>query len=57
MATAFSADEASTIELYSPQLGLLDAATLPIAGAETAAKVRNPHLPPNELIRNRSPRP
>jgi carboxymethylenebutenolidase len=33
------------------QLGLLDAATLPVAGAETAAKMRDPQLPSNDLIR------
>jgi carboxymethylenebutenolidase len=43
-------DQASVLT----QLGLLDAATLPVAGAETAAKVRDPHRPSNELIRRRS---
>src|SRR6266852_1303801 len=33
------------------QLGLLDAANLPVAGVETAEKVLNPKLPANELIR------
>jgi carboxymethylenebutenolidase len=33
------------------QLGLLDASTLPVAGAETARKVLDPLLPSNELIR------
>ncbi|WP_236600610.1 ester cyclase [Ktedonobacter sp. SOSP1-85] len=33
------------------QLGLLDASTLPVAGAEVARKVLNPSLPSNELIR------
>jgi carboxymethylenebutenolidase len=33
------------------QLGLLDQAGLPVAGAETARKVVDPHLPSNELIR------
>lgn len=33
------------------QLGLLDASKLPVAGAETAHKVLNPHLPSNHLIR------
>ena len=46
-------DQASVLT----QLGLLDTATLPVAGAETAAKVRDPHLPSNELIRRRSTRP
>jgi carboxymethylenebutenolidase len=32
------------------QLGLLDAATLPVAGIETARKVLNPSLPSNGLI-------
>jgi carboxymethylenebutenolidase len=32
------------------QLGLLDAATLPMAGIETARKVLNPSLPSNGLI-------
>jgi carboxymethylenebutenolidase len=33
------------------QLGLLDPARLPVAGAETARKVLDPGLPSNELIR------
>ncbi|HEX2573158.1 MAG TPA: dienelactone hydrolase family protein [Polyangia bacterium] len=33
------------------QLGLLDASKLPIAGAETARKVLDPHYPSNQLIR------
>jgi carboxymethylenebutenolidase len=33
------------------QLGLLDPARLPVAGAETARKVLGPELPSNELIR------
>jgi carboxymethylenebutenolidase len=33
------------------QLGLLDPARLPVAGAETARKVQDPALPSNELIR------
>jgi carboxymethylenebutenolidase len=33
------------------QLGLLDPARLPVAGAETARKVLDPTLPSNELIR------
>lgn len=32
------------------QLGLLDAATLPVAGEESAAKVLDPSLPANQLI-------
>ncbi len=35
------------------QLGLLDPAGLPVAGAETARKVLDPGLPSNELIRRR----
>lgn len=38
------------------QLGLLDPAGLPVAGAETAAKVRDPSLPSNELIRRAAAR-
>ncbi len=38
------------------QLGLLDSASLPVAGAETARKVLNPELPSNELIRRREAR-
>jgi len=33
------------------QLGLIDAASLPVAGAETARKVLDPKLPSNELMR------
>jgi carboxymethylenebutenolidase len=33
------------------QLGLLDAASLPVAGVETARKALDPSLPSNELIR------
>ena len=33
------------------QLGLLDPAGLPVAGAETAQKLLNPGLPSNELLR------
>jgi len=33
------------------QVGLLDPATLPVVGAEQAAKLRDPTLPSNELIR------
>lgn len=32
------------------QLGLLDAATLPVAGVESAEKVLNPTLPSNALM-------
>jgi carboxymethylenebutenolidase len=32
------------------QLGLIDAATLPVAGAESAEKVLNPQLPSNRLM-------
>jgi carboxymethylenebutenolidase len=33
------------------QLGLLDPASLPIAGVDSARKFENHHLPSNELIR------
>jgi carboxymethylenebutenolidase len=33
------------------QLGLIDAAALPVAGVETARKVLDPKLPFNELMR------
>lgn len=33
------------------QLGLLDAASLPVAGVETARKLADPSLPSNELIK------
>ena len=33
------------------QLGLIDAATLPVAGVETARKALNPNLPSNALMR------
>jgi carboxymethylenebutenolidase len=36
------------------QLGLLDTAGLPVAGAQTARKVLDPSLPSNELIRRAS---
>jgi carboxymethylenebutenolidase len=39
-------DQASVLA----QLGLIDAANLPVAGAESAEKVLNPHLPANRLI-------
>jgi carboxymethylenebutenolidase len=39
-------DQASVLA----QLGMIDASALPIAGAETAAKVLNPKLPANELM-------
>jgi len=32
------------------QLGLIDAAKLPVAGVETAEKVLNPDLPSNDLM-------
>jgi carboxymethylenebutenolidase len=32
------------------QLGLLDASSLPVAGAESARKASDPHLPSNALI-------
>ena len=32
------------------QIGLLDAGGLPVAGVETAAKMRDPSLPSNRLI-------
>jgi len=35
------------------QLGLLDSASLPVAGAETARKVLEPRLPSNRLIHRR----
>ena len=38
------------------QLGLIDAATLPVAGAETARKVLDPSLPSNALIERRAVR-
>jgi carboxymethylenebutenolidase len=40
-------DQASVLA----QIGLLDAAALPVAGVETARKVRDPSLPSNDLIR------
>jgi len=33
------------------QIGLIDAASLPVAGVETARKVLDPKLPFNELMR------
>ena len=39
------------------QLGLLDPATLPIAGVEAARKVLDPSLGPNELIHRFDPAP
>jgi carboxymethylenebutenolidase len=38
------------------QVGLLDAAKLPITGAESAHKVLDPKLPSNELIRRSPPK-
>ena len=32
------------------QLGLIDATTLPVSGAEQAARILNPNLPSNALI-------
>ena len=40
-------DQASVLA----QLGLIDAASLPVAGVETAEKVLNPQLPSNELMK------
>jgi carboxymethylenebutenolidase len=40
-------DQASVLA----QLGLIDSAKLPVAGAETAEKVLNPTLPSNELMK------
>jgi carboxymethylenebutenolidase len=40
-------DQASVLA----QLGLIDAASLPVAGGESAEKVLNPHLPANQLMR------
>jgi carboxymethylenebutenolidase len=37
------------------QLGLLDPTNLPVAGAETAAKLSNPSLPSNQLIARSRP--
>jgi carboxymethylenebutenolidase len=37
------------------QLGLLDASSLPVAGAETARKVLDPTLPSNQLMKRRRP--
>jgi carboxymethylenebutenolidase len=39
-------DQASVLA----QIGLIDAATLPVAGDESAAKVLDPRLPANRLI-------
>jgi carboxymethylenebutenolidase len=38
------------------QVGLLDPATLPVAGAETARKLEDPSRPSNELIRRAAAR-
>jgi carboxymethylenebutenolidase len=38
------------------QIGLLDAATLPVAGVETARKVLDPSLPANKLMQRTTPR-
>jgi carboxymethylenebutenolidase len=40
-------DQASVLA----QLGLIDAATLPVCGADTARKALDPSLPANALIR------
>jgi carboxymethylenebutenolidase len=40
-------DQASVLA----QIGLIDAATLPIAGVESARKVLDPTLPANALMR------
>src|ERR1700693_6114520 len=37
------------------QLGLIDAATLPVCGADTARKALDPSLPANALIRRAAP--
>jgi carboxymethylenebutenolidase len=37
------------------QLGLIDAATLPVCGGDTARKVLDPSLPANALIRRAAP--
>ena len=39
------------------QLGLLDASRLPVAGSESAAKVRHPSLPSNQLIKRAAAKP
>jgi hypothetical protein len=41
-------DQASVLA----QLGLIDAATLPVCGADTARKALDPSLPANALIRS-----
>ena len=38
------------------QLGLLDAATLPVAGVEVARKVADPSLPSNRLMSRKAPK-
>jgi carboxymethylenebutenolidase len=37
------------------QLGLIDVATLPVCGADTARKALDPSLPANALIRRAAP--
>jgi carboxymethylenebutenolidase len=37
------------------QIGLLDAANLPVAGIESARKVLDPSLPGNELMKRNAP--
>ena len=46
-------DQASVLA----QIGLIDAATLPVAGVESARKVLDPTLPANALIRRVEPKP
>ncbi len=46
-------DQASVLA----QLGLIDAARLPVAGAESAAKVLNPRLPSNQLMQREGSQP
>jgi carboxymethylenebutenolidase len=44
-------DQASVLA----QLGLIDAATLPVGGGDTARKALDPSLPANVLIRRAAP--
>jgi len=37
------------------QIGLLDAANLPVVGIESARKVLDPSLPGNELMKRNAP--
>ena len=41
-------------EHFLVQLGLLDPATLPVAGVETTRKVVDPSVPSNELMRRQA---